>query len=143
MNSLHRLERLSAHPKGESLKSPIGGESSWPVDTPGGRFYAEWDTEVPTSREGQLIFFFQFLQAGGRWEQFMKECPLTYTGNRGSGALNVMGTVLLSVLCGPRSRTRCVVIVRESPGRGAGGTTGTPSRRDPLDLPLADGPSLA
>ena len=94
------LERLSAHLKGESLKGSSGGENSWPVDTPGGRFYAEWDAEVPTSREGQLIFFFQFLKAGGRWEQFMKECPLTYTGNRGSGALNVMGTVLLSVLCG-------------------------------------------
>ena len=26
--------------------------------------------------------------------------PLHYTGNRGSGALNVMGTVLLSVLSG-------------------------------------------
>jgi hypothetical protein len=47
-----------------------------------------------------LIFFLQFLQAGGRWEQFLAGCPLHYTGNRGSGAVNVMGTVLLSVLCG-------------------------------------------
>ena len=30
----------------------------------------------------------------------MRKCPLQYTGNRGSGALNVMGTVLLSVLSG-------------------------------------------
>lgn len=52
------------------------------------------------AREGQLIFFFQFLQAGGRWEEFLRDCPLHYTGNRGSGALNVMGTVLLSVLSG-------------------------------------------
>ena len=89
------LEGLSAHPAGEITKSSMAGESSWPLDTPGGRFYAEWDTEAPTSREGQLIFFFQFLKAGGRWEQFMKHCPLEYTGNRGSGALNVMGTVLL------------------------------------------------
>jgi hypothetical protein len=76
------------------------GEGAWPLDTPGGRFYAEWDTEAPTSREGQLIFFFQFLKAGGRWEQLMQDCPLRYTGNRGSGALNVLGAVLLSVLCG-------------------------------------------
>jgi len=46
------------------------------------------------------MFFFQFLRAGARWEQLLKDCPLTYTGNRGSGALNVMGTILLSVLCG-------------------------------------------
>lgn len=94
------LERLSAHPEGESSVSVLNTQSAWPLDTPGGRFYAEWDTEAPTSREGQLVFFFQFLKAGGRWEQFMKGCPLSYTGNRGSGALNVMGTVLLSVLCG-------------------------------------------
>jgi hypothetical protein len=67
---------------------------------PGGRFHAEWDEQAPVTREGQLIFFFQFLHAGGRWEEFLRDCPLHYTGNRGSGALNVMGTALLSVLCG-------------------------------------------
>ena len=47
-----------------------------------------------------MIFFFQFLHAGGRWEEFLRTSPLRYTGNRGSGATKVMGTVLLSVLCG-------------------------------------------
>ena len=94
------LERLSAHPEGERPTSAGLGQESWPLDTPGGRFYAECDTQSPTSREGQLVFFFQFLQAGGRWEQFLSRCPLSYTANRGSGALNVMGTVPLSVLCG-------------------------------------------
>ena len=93
-------EVLSVHPAGESQKVDDGGAKSWPLDTPGGRFYAEWDTEVPVTREGQLIFFFQFLHAGGRWKEFLSNCPLTYTGNRGSGAAKVMGTVLLSVLSG-------------------------------------------
>lgn len=91
---------IRANPQGEA-ENPCGPPNgSWPLDTPGGRFYAEWDDESPVTREGQLIFFFQFLHAGGRWEQFLKNCPLHYSGNRGSGALNVMGTVLLSVLCG-------------------------------------------
>jgi hypothetical protein len=94
------LEPLSAHPEGDCPPDTNPAPAPWPLDTPGGRFYAEWDTDAPTSREGQLIFFFQFLQVGGRWKQFMAGCPLRYTGNRGSGALNVMGTVLLSVLCG-------------------------------------------
>jgi hypothetical protein len=47
-----------------------------------------------------VIFFFQFLQAGRRWEEFLRKCPLHYTDNRGSGALNVMGTLLLSVPSG-------------------------------------------
>lgn len=70
------------------------------MDTPGGRFYAEWDDQAPVTREGQLIFFFQFLQTGGRWEEFLRDCPLHYSGNRGSGARQVMGTALLSILCG-------------------------------------------
>ena len=82
----------NAHPAGELLNESGFPAGSWPLDTPGGRFYAEWDPEAPVTREGQLIFFVQFLHAGGRWDEFMRECPLHYTGNRGSGALNVMGT---------------------------------------------------
>jgi hypothetical protein len=91
---------VSAHPQGErknSLPAPAG---RWPVDTPGGRFYAEWDDQAPVTREGQLMFFFQFLHVGGRWEEFLRDCPLKYIGNRGSGAPNVMGTAMLSVLSG-------------------------------------------
>src|SRR5262249_46360566 len=68
--------------------------------TPGGRFYAEWEARAPVTREGQLMFFFQFLKAGGRWNELLADCPLRYEGNRASGRLNVMGTLLLSVLCG-------------------------------------------
>ena len=46
------------------------------------------------------MFFFQFLEAGDRWQQLLADCPLRYHGNRGSGSLNVMGTALLSILCG-------------------------------------------
>ncbi len=85
---------------GECQNTPLCPPGPWPVDTPGGRFYAEWDTGAPETRDGQLTFFFQFLSAGGRWKEFLARCPLQYTGNRGSGAAKVMGTVLLSVLDG-------------------------------------------
>ena len=91
---------IPAHPAGESSNQAPPVSGSWPLDTPGGRFHAEWDDQSPVTREGSLIFFFQFLEAGGRWAEFLRGCPLTYSGNRGSGAKNVMGTVLLSVLCG-------------------------------------------
>jgi hypothetical protein len=102
----------STHPEGEFVFSVQPSSGSWPLDTPGGRFYAEWDDQVPVTREGSLIFFFQFLEAGGRWEHFLGNCPLAYTGNRGSGAKNVMGTVLLRVLCG---HWRYAVSVKRSP----------------------------
>lgn len=94
------LSSAKAHPAGEAKNESGFPSGSWPLDTPGGRFFAEWDPDAPVTREGQLIFFFQFLHAGGRWEEFMRGCPLHYSGNRGSGARNVMGTVLLSVLSG-------------------------------------------
>lgn len=61
---------IPAHPAGEASNPPPPASGSWPLDTPGGRFYAEWDDQAPVTREDSLIFFFQFLEAGDRWEQF-------------------------------------------------------------------------
>ncbi len=43
------------------------------------------------------MFFFQFLDTGDRWREFLANRPLDYIGNRGSGKLNVMGTALLGM----------------------------------------------
>ena len=83
-----QTESFSTHPQGERLSTHSEPAPHWPVDTPGGRFYAEFDPETPISREGQLVFFAQFLHTGQRWERFLKNCPLTYTGNRGSKVVN-------------------------------------------------------
>ena len=106
---------ISTHPPGEPFPSLPGGPA-WPVDTPGGRYYAELDLDAPVTREGQLIFFAQFLHSGGRWARLLEGCPLRYHGNRGSEVVNVIGTAALSVLCGHwpapgaslwRTSTRC------------------------------------
>ena len=91
------LESAAAvHPQGETTLR----ELSWPVDTPGGRYWAEFDEEAPVTREGQLIFFARFLHVGGRWQQFIEKSPLAYSGNRGSKVVDVLATAALSVLCG-------------------------------------------
>ena len=95
-----KFEAANTHPGGEPENHPISNLKRWPLDTPGGRFHAEWETQTPVTREGQLIFFFQFLNEGGRWERLMENTPLRYTGSRGSGALAVFGTLLLSILNG-------------------------------------------
>ena len=91
---------LQTHPLGEPNFPAPSRTPAWPVDTPGGRYYAEFDHSTPTTREGQLIFFAQFLKAGERWAHFLKSCPLTYSGNRGSAIVDVIGTIFLSILCG-------------------------------------------
>ncbi len=94
------------HPAGERIFAPQKPPAAWPVDTPGGRYYAELDLDAPVTREGQLIFFAQFLHTGGRGARLLEGCPLRYHGNRGnrgnhgSGATNVVGTAALSILCG-------------------------------------------
>ena len=91
---------IQPHPEGEPRITPGTPAGIWPVDTPGGRFHAEWDDQAPVIREGQLIFFFQFLQAGGRWDTFLSKCPLHHTGNHGCGTDHIMDTVLPSILNG-------------------------------------------
>ena len=88
------MERVAGvHPLGEFALEQL----PWPVDTPGGRYFAEFDDQAPVTREGQLIFFAQFLHTGGRWEQLVKKSPLSYIGNRGSAVVDVLGTAVLSV----------------------------------------------
>ena len=72
----------------------------WPVDTPGERFYAGFDPDTPFSREGQLVFFAQFIHGSQRWERFLQNCLLARTGNRGSKVVNVLGTAFMSVPAG-------------------------------------------
>src|SRR5437762_3089934 len=91
---------ICAHPAGEDFFSMQSAAPAWPVDTPGGRYFAELDVDAPVTREGQLIFFAQFLHSGGRWARLLSGCPLRYEGNRGSAVVDVLGTTALSVLCG-------------------------------------------
>jgi len=79
------------------------------IETPGGRYFAEFDGEAPVTREGQLLFFAQFLHAGGRWERFVSNTPLDYVGNRGSAEVDVLGTVTPSTLCGHWHRAHMVI----------------------------------
>ena len=89
-----------AHPLGEACPVSNAPSSSWPVDTPGGRVHAEWCHDAPMTREGSLLFFFQFLAAGGRWAELVKSIPLAYQSNNASNPRDVIGTLLLSVLNG-------------------------------------------
>jgi hypothetical protein len=72
----------TAHPWGEENLESILPENNGkaagplPVDTNGGRYHVQWDDSAPMTPLGRMVFFAQFLQAGGRWEDFCKEAPL-------------------------------------------------------------------
>lgn len=59
-----------------------------------------WDPQAPVTPLGQLVFFAQFLQTSGRFPRWVQDCPWSYTSPNAPTGSDVLGTVLLRVLCG-------------------------------------------
>ena len=70
------------------------------VDTFGGKVQIEWDGSAAFTPLGQLPYFIEFLKLGGRFEPWVADCPLHYTSNNAPKRVNVLGSLLLSVLSG-------------------------------------------
>lgn len=101
----HKSEVEMAHPVGEIKKSVSSSELTLVemplgVDTLGGRVHVEWDQQAPMTPLGQLVFFAQFLKASGLFSRYCEEAPLKYRSPNAPSATDVLGTVLLSILCG-------------------------------------------
>jgi hypothetical protein len=95
-----------SHPQGEHILAskllPPELVQWLAVDTDGGRFDVEWDPQAPVTPLGQLVFFAQFLAAGGLFADWVRECPLRYESPNAPAILDVLGTAALGVLCGQR-----------------------------------------
>jgi hypothetical protein len=70
------------------------------IDTPGGRYRAVFDDETPVSPLGPLVFFAQFLRAGGRFDALCADAPLEYRSPNAPAGRDVIGTLLLGILAG-------------------------------------------
>ena len=96
---------ILVHPQGERNSELIPGNQacllpSIPVDTVGHRFHVEWDPEAPVTPLGQLVFFCQFLAAGGLYSPWVRECPLSYSSPNAPAVQDVLGTWVLGTLAG-------------------------------------------
>lgn len=87
------------HPGGEP--APTGNKAvsdkddePWIVDTPGGRFRAQFTPDLPVSSLGALVFFAQFLAATGAFDRLVADTPLCYGSNRAHAPHDVLGTLL-------------------------------------------------
>jgi hypothetical protein len=60
----------------------------------------EWDPQAAVTPLGQLPFFIEFLKTSGLFEAWVAECPLAYTSPNAPTPVNVLGTLMLSVLSG-------------------------------------------
>jgi hypothetical protein len=70
-----------AHPGGEPAPTdspPAADHAAEPciVDTPGGRFRAQFTPDLPVSSLGALVFFAQFLATTGAFDSLVADTPL-------------------------------------------------------------------
>src|SRR3569832_1070046 len=93
------------HPPGEG--PPVWSSArqevaipSLPVDTLGRRIQVEWDPFAPVTPLGQLVFFCQFLAAGGLYGDWIAQCPLRYSSPNAPAVRDVLGTSVLAILSG-------------------------------------------
>lgn len=90
-----------SHPSGECATVEEAGETRrLDVGTFAGRVHVEWDPEAAVTPLGQLAFFIEYLKAGGLFEPWVSDCPLTLTSPNAPKKRDVLGTLLLSVLAG-------------------------------------------
>lgn len=94
-----------AHPGGEpepADRQPAAADADepWIVDTPGGRFRAQFTPDLPVSSLGALVFFAQFLATTGAFDSLVADTPLCYGSNRAHSPRDVLGTLLLGILSG-------------------------------------------
>ena len=70
------------------------------IETDGGRYQVQWDDSAPATPYGQLVFFAQFLKAGGLFSRLCAGAPFAFKSNNASQIVDVLGTLVLSILAG-------------------------------------------
>jgi hypothetical protein len=97
------LPPKSIHPEGEESQPKLNPlDEAVQVETYAGKLQVEWDPEAAVTPLGQLPFFIQFLKLGGRFEPWIRDCPLHYQSNNAPKKVDVLGSLFLSILSGHR-----------------------------------------
>ena len=92
-----------AHPKGDVEKAEARSESGGcTVDTYAGKLRIQWDDAAAVTAMGQLPVFIDFLKTSGLWDGLVADCPLRYTSPNAPSHVDILGTLLMSVLAGQR-----------------------------------------
>jgi hypothetical protein len=102
-----QIAPVEVHPQGEVLSPSCAAArlalcDPLTVETLGRRFHVEWDPDAPVTSLGQLVFFAQFLAAGGLFADWVRRCPLRFTSPNAPELADLLGTITLAVLAGQK-----------------------------------------
>ena len=96
-------ELRGTHPEGErqsrEVESLESAEST-SVDTFAGKVHIKWVANAAVSSFGLMAYFVEFLQASGKFDEWVEDSPLRYSSPNAPKKRDVLGTILLSVLAG-------------------------------------------
>ena len=91
---------VPAHPEGEvELAGSRSAETGTSLDTFAGKIHVKFAPEATVSSFGLMPFFIEFLKARGLFDQWVEDRPLHYTSGNAPEKRDVLGTLVLSVLC--------------------------------------------
>jgi len=94
-------EVVPAHPEGEvEIEGNRPEETGTSIDTFVGKIHVKWVPEAAVSSLGLMPYFIEFLKTSGRFDKWVEDCPLHYSSGNAPEKRNILGTLLLSVLCG-------------------------------------------
>jgi len=89
------------HPSGELGKTEDAGDlDRCTIESYAGKVHIRWDDAAAVTAMGQMPVFVDFLKTSGLWDDFIKECPLRYKSPNAPTHVDILGTLLMSVLAG-------------------------------------------
>jgi hypothetical protein len=89
------------HPIGEIGKTGSDRESvDCTIDSYSGKVHIRWDDSAAVTAMGQMPVFIDFLKTSGLWDGLVADCPLRYTSPNAPTHVDILGTLLMSVLAG-------------------------------------------
>ena len=86
------------HPTGETAVKVESEPCT--IDSYAGKVHIRWDETAAVTAMGQMPVFVDFLKTSGLWDGLIEDCPLRYKSPNAPSHVDIMGTLLMSVLAG-------------------------------------------
>jgi hypothetical protein len=82
------------------ITEELENNPSLTLDSYNGKIDVEWEDNSPVTPYGNLSFFIEYLKVSGLFDSLVSSFPHNYSSNNSPKSRDIVGTILLSILCG-------------------------------------------